>query len=188
MLKLTLPKQDVWDQNTEEFSTLPEIDLEFEHSLYTISKWEARFKKPYLSSNSEKKPEETMAYFYIMCKNSPLNEKEFLSRLDPATVKKLSEYISDPMTATVINDNRPERPGKEVITNEIIYYWMVSLQIPFECQHWHLNRLMTLIRVTSIKKAEANDPKAAKKAASREQLMRNNNLNDLRRAQLGSNG
>ena len=187
MLKLKLPSLDIWDQETEEFSSVPEIDLEFEHSLYTISIWESRFKKPYLNEKN-KTPEETMAYFYIMCQNPPMSEEDFVKRLDTKTVKKLSEYMADAMTATVITENRPQKPGKEVITNEIIYYWMVSLQIPFECQYWHLNRLMTLIRVTSIKKAEANDPKASKRAASREQLQRNNDLNELRKAQLGSKG
>jgi hypothetical protein len=179
MLKITIPNTEMWDEKEEMFVNVKEQTLQLEHSLVSVSKWEAKWKKPFLSK-TQKTIEETIDY--IRCMTLTQN-------VDPITYKGLTdrnfldvkEYIDDPMSATTFsNDTSPK--NHEVITSEIIYYQMIALNIPFECQKWHLNRLLSLIRVCNIK----NRPP---KKMSRNQIMsRNAALNAERRKLLNTRG
>lgn len=182
MLKIRIPKREQYNEQTNQFFYYPDrdIDLQLEHSLLSVSKWESKWHKPFLSSKDALSDEELIDYIRCMTLNS-VNDKEVYKYLTRENVQQISDYIGDSMTATTFrNDN--ERKSREIITSEIIYYWMVSYQIPFECQKWHLNRLITLIRVCS----EKNAPK--KKMKQNDIVARNKALNKARRQQLGSRG
>jgi len=181
MLNVTIPRIEGFDDKTNQFiDFIPETHLQLEHSLISLSKWEAKWKKPFLSKTEEKTQEELLDY--IQCMSLTPNVDPKIYRYIPSEVfKKIIEYIEDPMTATTFSDKKSSGK-KEIITSEVIYYWMVSLNIPFECQKWHLNRLLTLIRVCS----EKNAPQ--KKMSTKDILARNKSLNAQRRAKLHSRG
>jgi hypothetical protein len=179
-LTIVIPGKDFYDQKTNRFITIKTQKLSLEHSLLSISKWEARWHKPYLSRD-EKSEEENLDYIRCMCLTEPSDPNVFLG-LTRQNVKDIADYISNPMTATTFN-NRDKKPSREIITSELIYFWMANFRIPFDpCQKWHLNRLMTLIEIASIK----NQP--AKKMSTRDILKQNSALNAARRAKYGSRG
>lgn len=183
MLKVTVPATEGFDEKNNIFvDIIPETTLQLEHSLLSLSKWEAKWKKPFLSQSASdpRTAEETIDYIRCMTLNSGV-DPEIYNHIPNSVLAKIVEYIEDPMTATTFGKSNTNGP-KQVITNEIIYYWMVTLNIPFECQKWHLNRLLTLIRVCS----EKNAPQ--KKMSTKEILARNKALNAQRRAQLHSRG
>lgn len=179
MLQIIIPSVELWDENKEEFINSKEQTLQLEHSLVSISKWESKWCKPFLSKE-EMSREEVIDYIKCMTLTSNVDD-EVYQYLTDENVSTINKYISAPMTATWFNeDNR--RPNREQITSEIIYYWMIALNIPFECQYWHLNRLLTLIRVCNIK----NEPP---KKMSRQKIMsRNAALNAARRQQFNTKG
>ena len=107
---------------------------------------------------------------------------DIYNRLTQDNLQSISDYVNAPMTATTFNEHGPKKPNREIVTSELIYYWMVSLNIPFECQKWHIKRLITLIRVCEIK----NTP--PKKHSKREIMSRNAALNAARRKQFNSKG
>ena len=181
MLKLLIPGTETYDEVRNEFFTTAPTVLELEHSLVSLSKWEAKWHKAFLSKN-EKTREETLDYVRCMTLTKKVDPKVYYA-ITPIQMNEIMEYINDPMSATYLyeNPNGPMGP-KETITSELIYYWMVALQIPFECQKWHLNRLITLIKVCNIK----NDPK--KKMSINDIMARNRELNAQRRAKLNSKG
>lgn len=179
MLRITVPMRESYNELTNEFIYYPEETLELEHSLVSISKWESKWHKPFLSS-SEKTTEEILDYIRCMCSDSHINPDIF-KRLSEDNIRAINAYLDDPMTATTIND-RGSKGNREIITSEIIYYWMVAHNIPFECQHWHINRLLTLVRVCNVK----NSPE--KKMSKQEILARNKQLNAERRKQLNTKG
>lgn len=190
MLKIKLPAKEGWDEVKNEFVETKEIELCLEHSLVSISKWESKYKKPFLST-TDKTTEEIL--YYIQCmtisQNVDPNVYKLLSKND---LEKVNDYITDSMTATWFNERKsegsaPSRPNKEQITSELIYYWMVSYQIPFECQKWHLNRLLTLIRICNVKDAQQNN-KQGNKMSKRDILSQNRALNAARRQKLNSLG
>lgn len=151
-----------------------------EHSLLSLSKWEMKWHKPYLS-REPKTEEENFDYIRCMCLTEP-NDPNVFYALTEDNIKSIADYISNPMTATTFH-NQDKRPSREIITNELIYFWMTSFNIPFDpCQKWHLNRLMTLIEVASIK----NQP--SKKMNKRDILSQNAALNAARRAKYGTRG
>ena len=181
MLKITIPPCRYWDSKREIFFTYPEkpINLQLEHSLVSISKWEAKWQKPFLLK-AQKHTEEEMRD-YIRCMTLTQNVDPDLYYFIPADVtKQITEYIDSPMTATTFSGN--EKPSREIITSELIYYWMTAFNIPFTCEKWHFSRLMTLIRICSIK----NGPQ--KKMSASEIRARNRSLNEARRKSMHSKG
>lgn len=183
MLHLTFPGVELWDERTEQFVTVPSVKLQLEHSLVSLSKWEAKWKVPFLDKKKEKTHEQTIDYIRCMTITQNVDPKVY-EYMPSDTIRKISEYIDDPMTATWFSKEQERKAGisREIVTAELIYYWMIACQIPFECQKWHLNRLLTLIKVCSIKN-EKPKPMSKKALASR-----NSALNAARRARMGSKG
>lgn len=181
MLPLTIEMiPEGWDEEKEEFVEPKTRTLQLEHSLVSLSKWESKWHKPFLAQK-DLTVEETLDYIKCMTLTKDV-PPEVYAHLTNEHVKKVWEYISDPMTATTFREDGSGKKNREIITAEIIYYWMVAFGIPFECQKWHLNRLMTLIRVCNIK----NQPE---KKRSKSEIMRSNTaLNAARRKQLHSRG
>ena len=180
MLQITIPAVEQWDENHQKFIQTKEQTLQLEHSLVSLSKWESKWCKPFLGKGA-KTDEEILDY--IKCMTLTKNVKpETYYCLTPENIKQINEYIEAPMTATTFSkDNK--KGNNEVVTSELIYYWMIALQIPvIECQKWHLNRLLTLIRVCNIK----NSP--PKKMSKREVMSRNAQLNAARKKQLNTKG
>lgn len=179
MLKLIIPAIEQYDETRNEFINTKEKILQLEHSLVSLSKWESKWCKPFLSKE-EKTFEESVDYIRCMTITQHINYDDY-SGVTNAQIREVTKYIEAPMTATIFTkDKRP--PNREIITAEIIYYWMVALNIPFECQKWHLNRLLTLINVCNIK----NNP--PKKMSRKELMNRNAALNAARRQSLNTKG
>ena len=179
MLTIVVPEREYFDDYKNEFVHTKEVTLQLEHSLVSLSKWEAKWNKPFLSTN-DKTDEEILDY--IRCMTVTQNvDKSVYYRLSKENIEKINNYINLPMTATTFSDKNTSR-NKETITAEIVYYWMIALNIPFECQKWHLNRLLTLVKVCSIK----NTP--PKKMSRNEIFNRNRALNASRRKALGTKG
>lgn len=181
MLQITIPAGEAYNSATEEFITIPkDVTLSLEHSLVSLSKWESKWCKPFLGKE-EKTTEETIDYIRCMTLTQNVNPDIYYC-LSEDNVKQINNYIKDPHTATTIRENPNAPKGREVITSELIYYWMIALQIPFECQKWHLNRLLMLIRVCNIKNAPP------KKMTRSQILSRNAALNAARKQQLHTKG
>ena len=179
MLQITIPATETWDESKQEFNHTKERTLQLEHSLVSLSKWEAKWCKPFLSKK-DKTYEETIDY--IRCMTITQNvDSDIYYCLSNENLEQINDYINSPMTATFFS-NTNSSPTREIITSEIIYYWMIALNIPFECKKWHLNRLLTLIRVCEIK----NTP--PKKRSTQEIMSQNAALNAARRAELNSKG
>lgn len=177
MLILKIPEQEYYNQATNEFVTCRACTLKLEHSLVSISKWESKWKKPFLSEES-KSPAEFLDYIRCMTINQDVPDEAY-ALLGHENIKKIEAYIMDPATATTVVDRRKGRTGKnEIPTSEVIYYWMVSNGIPFECEKWRLNRLITLIKVCNAK----GNPQQMSKA---EIYAMNTALNNKRRAAYG---
>ena len=179
MLTLFIPKSETFDEATQTF-----VDdgwtVEMEHSLISLSKWESFFKKPFLS-NTEKTSEETLWYIKAMV-ISPAIPDEAFHHMTRANVDAINAYVSDEMTATTINEIPGQKQNTEKITSELIYYWMSTLGVPIACESWHLNRLLTFIKVCNAKNAPP------KKMSKNELLRRQRELNDQRRAQFKTTG
>jgi hypothetical protein len=173
MLRITIPEQSLWDPANEEFLYTKEQTITLEHSLLSISKWESKWNVSFLSSSQKLTNEQLTDY--IRCMTLTQNVDPLIYNcLTNENLKAINDYIAAPMTATTITRQK-KGPSREKITSELIYYWMVALQIPFECQKWHINRLLTLIEVCNIK----NTP--PKKMGKRDLMARNKSLNAARR-------
>lgn len=183
MLKITIPSGELYDEQAEEFIQFKGQDLQLEHSLVSISKWESRWKKPFLDSSKERTAEEMLDYIRCMTLTQNVSPLAY-SFLTQAQVEEINAYINDSMTATWFSKDKDKKgpPSREKITSELIYYWMISLQIPMECQKWHLNRLLTLIRVCNIKNTPATP------VSKKVQAQQRSALNATRRQQLNSKG
>lgn len=179
MLEITIPGIELYNENTNEFIYYSDEKIQLEHSLVSISKWEANWCKPFLNGK-DKTPEEIIDYVKCMTITDGTTD-DLYSRLTQENFSQINEYLGRPMTATTFS-NEQSKGSKEIITSEVIYYWMVSFNIPFECEHWHLNRLLTLIKVCNVK----NNP--PKKMSKNEILARNKALNEARRKQLNTRG
>lgn len=180
MLQITIPAVEQWDESKQEFVCSKAQTLQLEHSLVSLSKWESKWHKAFLTKD-EKTFEETLNY--IKCMTLTQNvDSETYNFLTNENFKLINQYIEDPMTATRFSEEKNSSLNKEQITAELIYYWMIALNIPLECQKWHLNRLLTLIKVCNIK----NQP--PKKRSRNEIASRNAALNEARRQQLNTKG
>lgn len=181
MLQIAIPiSPEGWDEERQEFVEPQVKILQLEHSLVSISKWESKWHKAFLSKNN--KTEEEL-YDYIKCMTLTQNiDPSIYEHLTINNIEQIKRYIDDPMTATVITKQSNSKNSREVVTSELIYYWMIALNIPSEYQKWHLNRLLKLIEVCNVKNTP---PKKMSKSA----IMRNNAaLNASRRKQLGTRG
>ena len=181
MLTVTIPATEVFDEIKGEFIYAKEQTLQLEHSLISISKWESKWCKPFLSKQ-DKTAEEVIDYVKCMTLNPNVSEDTYRC-LTQANMKEINDYIGAPMTATYFSEDKNGKHNREVITAELIYYWMIALNIPFDpCQKWHLNRLLTLVRVCNVKNAPP------KKMNKRELASRNAQLNAARRKQFNTKG
>ena len=180
MLKITIPGQEFWDEGKEEFVSTKGTTLQLEHSLVSLSKWESKWHKPFLGKG-DKTVEETVDYIRCMTLTQNVDPSVY-GFITNEIMGQVSDYIDDSMTATWFSKEEKGNTSQEAVTAELIYYWMIALNIPFECQKWHLNRLLTLIRVCDIK----NSP--PKKMSKREIFKRNSALNAARRKQLNTRG
>lgn len=180
MLRIVIPEQELWDEEKQEFISRPERVLELEHSLDSLSKWESKWCKPFLS-RKEKTDEETLDYIKCMTLTQDV-EPEVYDRFTVDNFRQINKYIEAPMTATTFSDDKRAKGAHEIVTAEIMFYWMIALNIPLECQYWHLNRLLALVKVCNIKNAPA------KKHSKRELISRNAALNEARRKQLNTRG
>ena len=179
MITITIPGTEQWDPLKNEFLETKTITVSLEHSLISISKWESMTHKPFLVK-TPKTMEEILLYIRCMCLTPGVDPLVF-NGLTQKNIEEISAYIEDPMTATTIID-RSGKANREIMTAEVIYYQMIALGIPFECQKWHINRLLTLIRVCDIKSSPG------KKMSRKDLAAQNTALNAARRAKSGSKG
>lgn len=180
MLTVIVPGEEFFDQEKQEFVTSEELILELEHSLVSLSKWESIYQKPFLTSET-KTNQEVFDYVKAMILTGEIPEDlEF--RLTQSNIDEINRYIESKQTATWFNDNPNAPRSREVITSELIYYWMIAFNIPFECQYWHINRLFTLIKICNLKNAKPT------KMNRHEIAARNRELNEQRKRQLGTSG
>jgi hypothetical protein len=180
MLRVVIPATEMWDEVNGVFINTEECTLELEHSLASLSKWEGKWRKPFLT-DKEKTLEETVDYVRCMTLSQNVDPDTY-NHLTTKNIEDINEYISTSMTAAWFPKNNTKGSSNEQVTSEIIYYQMIALNIPFECENWHLSRLLTLIRVCSEKN------KSPKKMSKREQFNQNRSLNAARRARLNSRG
>lgn len=174
MLKIHLEGGERLNDN-DEFIYWDPIDVTLEHSLVSISKWEEKYKRPYMKPGDQKTAMEMFDYIKMMVVDGEVEENQW-GGLTPELVKKIKDYIDDNRTATTFSEKAKKAKSGELITSELIYCWMVQQQIPFECQYWHLSRLLTLINVVSIK----NQP--PEKQNPIDSINRTRELNKARRA------
>jgi hypothetical protein len=188
MLEIYLEEQEGFDEEKQEFIKFPAVKIQLEHSLISISKWEAKWHKPFLKSSNDLSQEEIIDYIKCMTISPGNLDDRTYYLLTRDKVNQITDYIQNPMTATWFSESEdPKKTKQETITSELIYYWMVALQIPFECQKWHINRLLTLIRVCNEKNKEAS-PNKKKKASQRELMSRAEALNQQRKAKYNTKG
>ena len=180
MLQISIPAGEMYDERDQTFISIKGQTLQLEHSLISLSKWESKWCKSFLS-NPDKNLEETIDYIRCMTLNNNVDPNVYLF-LTNENIKEINDYIAAPMTATYFSEDKTGRKNNEIITSELIYYWMIAQNIPVDFQKWHLNRLLTLIRVCNIK----NSP--PKKHSKRELMSRNAALNAARRKQFNTKG
>lgn len=169
-----------WDEVNEVFIDPTYITLELEHSLVSLQQWESKWQKPFLYTKNLS-DEEILDYIKCMTL-TPNVDPVIYSLLTSSHLEQIHDYINAPMTATTFAKEGEGKRNREIITAEIIHYWMVSLQIPSEYRTWHLNQLITLIRVCSIKNAPA------KKSSKRDIASRYAALNEARKQKLNTKG
>jgi hypothetical protein len=180
MLTITIPGDEQWNEATQEFVTTDLCVLQLEHSLVSVSKWEEIFEKPFLNED-RKSTEEVLTYIQCMSLNGEIS-KEVFAKLDDSMVDKINTHINAKMTATWFSDATKKEHAAETITAEVVYYWMFTMGIPKECETWHFNKLLTLIKIFSAKYAPKEKLSPAELAA------RNRELNAQRRKALATTG
>lgn len=180
MLKLKISKKELWDEEKMEFIQVPECEIQLEHSLVSLSKWESKWHRSFIKDQLKGDSEEALDYIRCMTITQNVNPNIY-KYISPDEMDKIIEYINDPMTATTFSE-KPTSKSNEYVTSELIYYWMITYNIPPEYQKWHLNRLITLIRVCQIK----NTP--SKKMSRGDIVNKYAALNAARRKKLNSKG
>lgn len=181
MLTIYVPLEEAIDEETNKFVALSSYRLDLEHSLVSLSKWESKFEKPFLGK--EQKANEELLWYVKAMTLTPNVPPEIFQKLSKENVDEIEKYIHAKMTATwFAKTNDP--PSHEIITAELIYYWMIAHNIDWQAQHWHLNKLLTLIKVCNLKNAPPNKNKMSKAELARRQR----ELNTQRRAQMGTSG
>ena len=184
MITIHIPETELYDSNANEFYTVKDQVLTLEHSLVSLSKWESKWHKAFVD-NEKKKSEETLDYIKCMTVSPKTVDPHVYYAIPPAELKRVQEYIDDPMTGTTFSSNEPGAKAgnkNKKITSEEIYYQMVAYGVPFECEKWHLNRLLTLLRICGIK----NNPQ--KKMGKGAIMSQNRALNEARRKALHTTG
>lgn len=179
MLKILVPATELFDPEKEVFKDSEDYVLELEHSLVSLSKWESKWEKPFLDK-TEKSGEELLDYIRCMTLNAETPSEVYL-RLTQENLEEINQYLNRKMTATWFRDTGPSK-SREVITAELIYYWMIGLNIDWQAQYWHLNQLFTLIKVCNMKSGKP------KKMGRSEAAARQRELNAQRRQKTGSTG
>lgn len=181
MLTIHIPSTSLFDENTNEFVEFKGQTIQLEHSLVSVSKWESKYHKAFMTKE-QKTTDETLYYIKCMTITQNVSDLAYLC-LSRKNIIDINNYIESPMTATTFYDNsETKKNSREIITSELVYYWMIAYNIPMECQKWHFNRLLTLIRVCDIK----NNP--GKKMSNRDIMRQNKALNDARRKKLNTKG
>lgn len=184
MLQIVIPEREYFDERKGEhgeFVSTKKYVIQLEHSLVSLSRWESKWKKSFLSNKDPLSREELLDYIRCMTIDRNVPDEAY-ENIGPAEMKEIQEYIGDSHTATTIYDRRSGPKRNETITSELIYCWMIECGIPFECQKWHLNRLLTLIRVCNVKQTPE------KKMSKQSIYAQNRELNAMRRAKLGTKG
>lgn len=180
MLQIVVPGGEFWDEEKQEFSYGKDVTLSLEHSLISVSKWEMKYHRAFLDKR-DKTTEETIDY--IRCMTTNHVDDDVYRRLTQKNLNDVANYIGEAMTASHISEMPEEQTGpKDKITSELIYYWMISLNVPFECQKWHLNRLLSLIKVCS---AKMSPPKKISRQAAASRYAA---LNAARRKRFNTKG
>jgi len=181
---IIIPEELYWDSINEMFFKKPSHSFVVEHSLVSVSKWESKWKKPFIG-DTKKTAKEVIDYIKCMTITQNVDDSVY-ARLTTENLEEINQYIDDKMTATFFAEEKVSGPvgKKEIITSEVIYHWMIEYGVPFECQKWHLNRLITLIKVREAKAKAAN----GKKVNKRDTLANNAKLNAERRKRLGTSG
>lgn len=183
MLHLQIPDRDLWDPVQERFIHVQGCEVDLEHSLDSISKWESKWHIPFHDDRKEKTLEQNLDYISCMCL-TPNIDPEVFRYISEENAKEISDYISDKATATWFNDPTRRSGKREIITAEIIYYWMTAYNVPESYQYWHLNKLMTLLRVC----AEKNSTDKNKKIAKTNMAAQRRALNAARRKKYNTRG
>lgn len=184
MLTIKLPEREGFDERTGRFvKTAPAVTLKLEHSLKSVARWESKWNTSFLSSTNMTH-EQSIDYIRCMSVYGDDIKPEVFENLTNEDLKKINDYIDAPMTATKISHLGPKKPpSREIITAEVIYWWMIQAGIPFDpCEKWHLKRLLTLIEVCSVKSGPQ------KKMGRKEQMAQQRALNEARRAKLHTRG
>lgn len=182
MLEINVPKVDLYDESSGEFITIRGQTIKLEHSLVSLAKWESIWKRAFLIPKQKMTPAETISYIKCMTITQNVNPAIF-HEIYRSRLKEVFDYIEETFSATTFNKRDKKRMiNREIITAEIIYFWMTSFNIPFSCEKWHLSRLLTLINVCNIKN------QTPKKMSKAEILRRNHSLNQARRALLNTPG
>lgn len=184
MLELHIDQQRLWDEEHEVFIPIKEQTLRLEHSLLSLSKWESKWHVPFLSKN-EKTREQLLDYVRCMTVTQNVDENTYYA-LSKKNFDEINDYIGNPMSATTFQvageGHGQQKPNRETMTSELIYYYMSAYSIPYECEKWHLNRLLNLIRIASIKNS------SPKYRSKKDVMSQNARLNAARRARLGTKG
>lgn len=182
MLEIVIPGKELFDEVREEFIYTKACEIRLEHSLVSLSKWEAKHRKPFLSARNELTRDEMIDYIRCMTITQNVPEDAYYS-LSDTQIKKVFEYVDEPMTATWFSNNKTQSsPSREVVTSEIIYYWMTAHEIDWKAEKWHLNRLLTLIRVCNAKNGNSG------KMSKRDIMKQNQEINAARRKACKTSG
>lgn len=182
MLELEIPGRELFNEETQTFITTPPTKIRLEHSLVSLSKWEAKWKEPFLVPREKGfKREQIIDYVRCMTISQNVNPNVY-NALTKDELEKINAYINDEKTATTFHEMENSRQNRQVVTSELIYYWMCVHQIPWEAQKWHLSRLLTLIRISNIK------AEGGKKMSKSAIMSQNRKLNAERRAKYGTRG